>query len=320
MGFSFTFQYPSLSSASLHFITCPYHLHWSHSVLAHPPTIHCRPSAQNLLERLAEIRAENGVDDRVQRRVKPSEPQEEAHHNIAEAARRAAEGRHQRCHKERQPAHDKRARYDRQRLGRLPLPLRLQCLFLGLLLAVFDLAWDDVHAADASGRGGAAVIGWRRTTGELVLGDSAAGDRCWLGGRRRRRRGALVPVAFRGAVRADLVAYTPPRRLEDAPVQWQNGGQRDVERGHGGEHLIAHVLADQTRMIHIHPAVRQKPTLVNIAPWWSYKRANSASLFVCVCGGGEGQRWQLLRVRTGSVDQWAYTAACQTKNVAHYIE
>ena len=90
------------------------------------------PSTEQLLEGLPELWAEDGVDDRVQRGVEVSQPQEEAEHPVVDTV--VAQRRHQRRHEEGQPAQDKGAGDDGQSLGRLLLPLCLQADVLLLLL------------------------------------------------------------------------------------------------------------------------------------------------------------------------------------------
>lgn len=88
-------------------------------------------AAQDPLERLPELRVEDGVDDGVQRRVEVPQPQRKVHHERANVAR-ITERHDQRQDEERQPAHDERPCYDGQRFGRLPFPLCLQRLLLVL--------------------------------------------------------------------------------------------------------------------------------------------------------------------------------------------
>ena len=93
-------------------------------------------SAEKLLEGLPELRAEDGVDDRVERGVKVAEPQEEAQDLLVNTLH--AEGCDQSRYEERKPTQDKRPGDNSQRLGGLLLPLRLQG-HVFLLLFLFHL-------------------------------------------------------------------------------------------------------------------------------------------------------------------------------------
>lgn len=87
-----------------------------------------RLTAQQSLERLPELRTENRIDHWVQSRVEIAEPQEQSSQIVVNDARRARD-RHHYHDEERQPAHDERTGYDRQRFGRFAFAFRLQCLF-----------------------------------------------------------------------------------------------------------------------------------------------------------------------------------------------
>ena len=65
--------------------------------------------AQQFLERVPEFRAEDGVQDGVQRRVKIAQPQEERDHVLVKVTRRA-DWQQYGDHKERQPADHESAR------------------------------------------------------------------------------------------------------------------------------------------------------------------------------------------------------------------
>jgi len=70
--------------------------------------------AKEFLERTAKFWTENGVEDRVQRRVEVSQPEEKGQHNITEVAR-IADGKQDGNDEERQPANHKRTRDNRLR-------------------------------------------------------------------------------------------------------------------------------------------------------------------------------------------------------------
>ena len=77
------------------------------------------------LEGLPELRAEHRIDDRIQGGVEVAQPEEER--DDVRIERPILEDRHQQGQdEERQPARDKGARDDGQRLGGLPLPLGLE--------------------------------------------------------------------------------------------------------------------------------------------------------------------------------------------------
>lgn len=83
------------------------------------------PAAQDPLERVPELGREDGVDDRVERRVEVAQPQTHAHRDRRDVTGGA--GRQQdRDDEERQPAAHERPRNDGQRFGRLPFPLRVR--------------------------------------------------------------------------------------------------------------------------------------------------------------------------------------------------
>lgn len=85
-------------------------------------------SAQDALERLPEFGTEDGVDDRIERRIEVAQPQEERGDLVVDFAR-VAQRHKQRHQEERQPTHDKGARDDGQRFGRLTFALRLERFF-----------------------------------------------------------------------------------------------------------------------------------------------------------------------------------------------
>ena len=93
-------------------------------------------SAEELLEGLPELRAEDGVDDRVKRGVEVAEPQEEAQDFLVDTLH--AQGCYQSCYEERKPTQDKSPGDNSQRLCGLFLPFRLQ-RHVFLLLFLFHL-------------------------------------------------------------------------------------------------------------------------------------------------------------------------------------
>lgn len=117
------------------------------------------PTKENPLERLPELRTEDRVDDRIEGGIKVAQPQEEREERVAYLALFAQ--RHEQCgDKEWQPADNKSARDDRQCLGRLPFPFRLQCL-----LALCHLRLWIVGRLRAGRNDGAVLHGCRHLTG-----------------------------------------------------------------------------------------------------------------------------------------------------------
>ena len=84
-----------------------------------------RLPAQHPLERGPELRTEDGVDDRVERRVEVAEPEEERHQGVVELVV-LEDGHHDGKDEEGQPASDEGPGDDGQRLGGLPLALGLE--------------------------------------------------------------------------------------------------------------------------------------------------------------------------------------------------
>ena len=112
-------------------------------------------SAEELLEGLPELRAEDGVDDRVKRGVKVAEPQEEAQDFLVDTLH--AQGCYQSCYEERKPTQDKSPGDNSQRLCGLFLPFRLQ-RHVFLLLFLFHLlllSEEESHVLSLAGHIGA---------------------------------------------------------------------------------------------------------------------------------------------------------------------
>ena len=98
---------------------------------------------QNALKGLPELGTEHSVNDRIERRVEVAQPEEEAGHVGVDLAR-VAQWHEQRHDEEGQPAHDEGAGDDGERLGGLPLALRLQGLLL-LLAVHHGILLDHLH-------------------------------------------------------------------------------------------------------------------------------------------------------------------------------
>ena len=96
-----------------------------------PPPESSPAATQQPLERVPELRAKDGVDDGVERGVEVAQPEEQRHDELVEVAV-LADGLQDGHDEEGQPAHDEGTRDDGQRLGRLPLPLRVHGLLLTL--------------------------------------------------------------------------------------------------------------------------------------------------------------------------------------------
>ena len=252
-----------------------------------------RLAAEQALERLPEFRAEDGVDDWVERGVEVAEPEEDGEHRLVKDP--VGPQRHQQsADEERQPADDESARDDGQRLGRFTLTFgfkRFTLLAHGVLRrplgrlrarrwAVHCRAVERLVPAgndalrrrwnfDCEGRrlqlfvfAGRRRGDWDRNGRDVV----AAGP-----GRRFvfldvfrlfRRRSALEPAAHfilaaffaLSLVHLLLVVALPdppPGRLEDLPVDDEDDGQRDVERGASGKDLIRDVLADEAALLDV---------------------------------------------------------------------
>lgn len=106
------------------------------------------PPAQDLLERVPELRTEDGVDDGIQRRVEVPQPQEDRHQVLLEEVR--VDGHENGHYEERQPAQHEGPGDDGQGLGGFPLPLGVHSVArLPLDGVVLGLVGDA-----AVGRGG----------------------------------------------------------------------------------------------------------------------------------------------------------------------
>ncbi len=100
--------------------------------MARPVVLRAVASAQQLLEGLPKLGAEDGVDDGVERGVEVAKPEEEAEDAGLDTA--LAERHGERHDEEGQPAEDEGARHYGQSLGRLLLSLGLQGNVLLLFL------------------------------------------------------------------------------------------------------------------------------------------------------------------------------------------
>ena len=100
--------------------------------MSRPVVLRAVAPAEQLLEGLPELRAEDGVDDGVEGGVEVAQPEEEAEDPGLHAA--LAEGRGERHDEEGEPAEDEGAGDDGQGLGRLLLAFRFQGHVLLLLL------------------------------------------------------------------------------------------------------------------------------------------------------------------------------------------
>ena len=117
-------------------------------------------ATQDFLKGLSELRAEDSVDDGVQRGVEVSEPEEEAEDMFIDAV--IADGADQSQHEERKPTHDKGPGNDGQGFCRILFPFFLERdMFLGLLFLGFSLLLLSVEqSALVSLTAGAGMLHW----------------------------------------------------------------------------------------------------------------------------------------------------------------
>ena len=94
------------------------------------------------LEGLLKLIIENSVNDRVNERVKVAQPGEDVEHQWVKPAALCTDGRHQRPHKERQPAHNERSQDDAQSFCGFTLTGCAQAL--SLQDAISQLDFDTV--------------------------------------------------------------------------------------------------------------------------------------------------------------------------------
>lgn len=80
---------------------------------------------QDPLEGLPELGTEDGIDDRIERRVEVAQPEKQRHYRIVDVTG-LAQGQKEGHQKKWQPAHDEGSGDDGKRFGGFAFPLRLQ--------------------------------------------------------------------------------------------------------------------------------------------------------------------------------------------------
>lgn len=121
--------------------------------------MNCGFTAEESLECLPEFRAENRVDDGVERGVEVTEPEEDAQHSLVENPIRE-DGHEEGADEKGEPANDESSRDDGQRFGRFSLSFSLESFsFLLdrfgrlLMIRLWDLCLINLSSrVDGSGR------------------------------------------------------------------------------------------------------------------------------------------------------------------------
>ena len=157
----------------------------SHTEVSGAPPHRMTSPAEDPLEGVSELRAEDSVDDRVEGRVEVAQPEEEGKKVLIEFADvvEVAERKHDGHEEERQPADDECPGDDGQRLGGLPLTLGVRgLLVLAMLRRQLRRGWERVADSDV-GSGGVGIqavpVGsllWRGVRGADV-GEGGRGGR-----------------------------------------------------------------------------------------------------------------------------------------------
>jgi len=107
------------------------------------------PAKQNFLKSVPKFRTENGVNDRIERRIKIAQPENDWHHVFLEQVR--TDGHYHSHYEERQPAEHESACDDGEGFGRFSFTLGVDSIAGFSLHRV--MLWLVSHAGITSGRG-----------------------------------------------------------------------------------------------------------------------------------------------------------------------